>query len=91
MSKLTIPDLSEDLLRMLAARAKANHRSIEEEALCCMRVALETEEEALNSIPPETWAEVERSVCDTIQERGTPLTNADFKRYRDIARGGDRS
>ncbi len=91
MSKLTIPDPGEDLLRKLAARAKANHRSIEDEALCCVRVALETEEEALNSIPTETWAQVERSVCDTIQERGTPFSDADFERYRDIARGRNRS
>lgn len=87
MNTITIPDLDDELHRKLAERAKANHRSIEDEALCCVRVALEADDEALNSIPAETWAEVERSICETIHDRGTPLTDADFKRYREMARG----
>lgn len=91
MNTVTIPDVGEELHRKLAERAKANNRSIEDEALCCVRVALEMDDEVLNSIPTETWTEVERSICDTIHDGGTPLTNADFDRYRKMARGRNRS
>lgn len=91
MTTLTIPAINEDLRRKLAERAKANQRSIEDEALCCLRAAVEFDENALNAIPPGEWANIERSVCETIHDRGTPLTDEDFQRYREIARGGTRS
>jgi plasmid stability protein len=84
---LTISDISEELCRRLAERAEANHRSIEDEALCCLRSAIESDDDALNAISDREWAQIEQSVCDTIHERGTPLTDTDFQRYREIARG----
>jgi plasmid stability protein len=87
---LTIPDLSEELHRKLTERARINQRSIEDEALCCLREAIEQDEEVLNSIPSDSWAKIERSVCETIHDRGTPLTDADFQRYREMARGRNR-
>ena len=90
VNALTIPDVSESLHRKLAERAKANQRSIEQEALCCLQEAIEADEELLNSIPSGEWAQIEQSVCETIHDRGTPLTNADFQRYREMASGRDR-
>jgi plasmid stability protein len=91
MSTLTIPAVSDELRRKLAERAQANHRSVEAEALCCLQEAIETEELLLGAIPGERWNEIERSVCETIHDRGTPLTDDDFQRYRDLARGSNRS
>lgn len=90
MNTLTIPDMSEELHRRLEERARANHRSIEEEALCCLRAVVETDEEVLYGISAEKWNEIERSVCETIHDRGTPLTDSDFERYREMARGRTR-
>ena len=90
MNTLTIPDLNDELHRKLAERARANRRSIEAEAACCLREAIEMDEQTLNAIPPEQWSEIERSVFETIHDRGTPLTDADFQRYREMARGGNR-
>ena len=90
MNALTITDLSEELRRKLGERAQANHRSIEDEALCCLRSCIEQDEEALNAIPSIEWNTLEQSVCETIHERGTPLTDADFQRYREMARGRTR-
>jgi hypothetical protein len=90
MNTLTIADLNDELHHKLLERARVNRRSIEAEALCCLREAIETDEEALNSIPPNEWSEIEKSVCETIHDQGTPLTDSDFQRYRKLARGGDR-
>jgi plasmid stability protein len=90
MSALTIRDMNETLHRKLAERAKLNHRSIEDEALCCLQEAIEADEDLLNSIPSAQWKEIERSVADTIHDRGTPLSDADFQRYREQARGHSR-
>ena len=90
MSTLTIPAVSDELHRKLVERANANHRSIEAEALCCLQESIETDDESLKAIPSESWAEIERSVCDTIHDRGTPLTAADFERYKEMARGRNR-
>lgn len=90
MNALTIPNLNEELHRKLAARARANQRSIEAEAACCLREVIEMDEDALDAIPPERWSEIERSVCETIHDRGTPLTDADFRRFWEMARGDNR-
>lgn len=90
MNTLVIADLNEELHRKLAERARANHRSIEAEAACCLREAIELDEEGLDAIAPERWSEIERSVCETIHDHGTPLTTTDFQRYREQARGGRR-
>jgi plasmid stability protein len=87
MNTLTLTGISDELQRKLTERAAASRRSIEEEALCCLRLTLETEEAILNSIPEDRWKEVEQSLCDSIHDRGTPLTKADLQRYRDLARG----
>ena len=91
MKTITLHQVSDSLLQKLEARAAANQRSLEAEALSCLQVAVETEEEMISSIPPERWAAIEQSVCDTIHDHGTPLTEADFERYRGIARGNARS
>lgn len=90
-SNITLPALGEELHRKLARRAAANHRSVEDEALCCLREAIEMDESLLDAIPQSQWAEVEQSVCETIHDAGTPLTDADFQRYREMARGRNRS
>jgi plasmid stability protein len=87
MKTLTINRIDDELHRKLAERAAANQRSMEEEALCCLRITIAQDEALLNSIPEEQWKEIERSLCDSIHDRGTPLTEADFARYRDLARG----
>ena len=90
MSTLTLSTLDDELHQKLVERAKVNHRSIEDEAICCLQEAIESDEEAINAIPSGAWTEIERSVCETIHDRGTPLTEADFQRYRDKARGNAR-
>ena len=87
MSTLTIPAVSDELHRKLVERAQANHRSVEAEALCCLQEVIEAEDALLAAIPGQRWNEIERSVCETIHDRGTPLTDGDFQRYRDLARG----
>ena len=87
MNTVTIPAVDDALLNKLVERAKANHRSVEAEALCCLQEAIEMDEDSLNGIPAEQWDESERSVCETIHDRGTALTAADFDRYRGVARG----
>jgi plasmid stability protein len=90
MSTLTLSTLDDALHRKLVERAKLNHRSIEDEAICCLQEAIESGEEAINAIPSGAWNEIERSVCETIHDHGTPLTDADFQRYRDKVRGNSR-
>jgi plasmid stability protein len=90
MSTLTLSILDDELHRKLVERAKLNHRSVEAEAVCCLQAALETDEAVLAAIPAESWSEIERSVCETIHDQGTPLTDSDFQRYRDQARGSAR-
>lgn len=90
MSTLTLSKLDDELHRKLVERAKINHRSIEDEAICCLQEAIEADDAAINSIPSEKWSKIEQSVCETIHDRGTPLTDADFQRYRDKARGSAR-
>jgi plasmid stability protein len=90
MNTLTIPAVNDALHAKLAERAHANHRTIEAEALCCLMETIEAEEKALEAIPASTWAEIEQSVCDSIHDRGTPLTDGDFQRYREQARGRNR-
>ena len=87
MNTLTLTGISDELQRKLVERAAANQRSIEEETLCCVRLTIETEEAVLNSIPEDRWKEIEQSLCDSIDDPGTPLTKADMDRYRDLARG----
>lgn len=90
MSTITLSTLDDELHRKLVERAKINHRSVEDEAICCLQEAIAMDEGAINAIPSETWSEIERSVCDTIHDCGTPLTDADFQRYREKARGSAR-
>jgi plasmid stability protein len=90
MNTLTISAMSDELHRRLVERAETNHRSVEDEALCCLLAAVETDDELVNAIPAGQWGEIERSVCETIHDRGTPLTDADFQRYREMARGRTR-
>ncbi len=90
MNTLTLSTLDDQLHRKLVERAKINHRSVEDEAICCLQEAIESDEEAINAIPSGAWTEIERSVCETIQDRGTPLTDADFQRYREKTRGSAR-
>jgi plasmid stability protein len=87
MSTLTLRFESEDLLRRLRSRAAANQRSIEDEAMCCLQATLSEEDELLSSVPDDAWSAIERSVCETLHDRGTPLTDDDFARYRERARG----
>jgi hypothetical protein len=82
--------MSDELHRKLLERAQANHRSVEDEVLCCLQEAIEADEELLKTIPSGEWSEIERSVCETIHDRGTPLTEGDFQRYREMARGRSR-
>jgi len=91
MNTITIPSVSDELHRRLAERAKVNQRSIEEEAVCCLLETIESDEAALNAIPQAAWKEIESSVAETIHDRGTPLTDGDFQRYREMARGRNRS
>ncbi len=90
MSILTLSTLNDGLHQKLVDRAKLNHRSVEDEAICCLQEVIESDDEAINAIPSGAWAEIERSVCETIQDRGTPLTDADFQRYREKTRGSAR-
>ncbi len=90
MSTLTISAVDDELRRKLAERAKANHRTIEAEALCCLQAVVAADDDALAAISAESWKAIEQSVCDSIHEQGTPLTEADFQRYRGLARGDDR-
>ena len=87
MNTVTISTVSDELHRKLTARAAANHRSVEDEALCCLQTTIETDEDLLEAIPAGRWDEIERSVCGTIHDRGTPLTDADFQRYQEMTRG----
>ena len=87
MNTLTVTGISDELQRKLAERAAANRRSIEEEVLCCLQITIEQEEALLTSIPDDQWKKIEQSLCDSIHDRGTPLTKADLERYRDLARG----
>jgi plasmid stability protein len=87
MKTITLHEVSDALLHKLEARAAANHRSLEDEALFCLLAAVESDDETINSVQPGRWAEIEQSVCDTIHDRGTPLTEADIERYRGMARG----
>jgi hypothetical protein len=41
----------------------------------------------LDSISADEWNRIEQSVCDEKNNLGTPLTAADFVRYRSLARG----
>ena len=75
------------LHRKLEERARANHRSIEDEAAYCLRIVIETEDETINAIPQTSWDQIEKSICETIHDKGTPLTDSDFERYRKLARG----
>jgi plasmid stability protein len=90
MNTLTIQNVDAELHRKLAERAKANDRSLEDEALCCLQEVIELDEELLNAISPEQWDDVERTISETIEDQGTPLTASDFQRYREMARGGKR-
>jgi plasmid stability protein len=90
MTTLTIPAVNDALHRKLAERAQANHRTIEAEALCCLVETLEAEASALAAIPANTWAEIEQSVCETMHDQGTLMTDGDFQRYRELARGRNR-
>ena len=90
MSILTLSTLNDGLHQKLVDRAKLNPRSVEDEAICCLQEVIESDDEAINAIPSGAWAEIERSVCETIQDRGTPLTDADFQRYREKTRGSAR-
>ncbi len=90
MNTVTISTMSDALHRRLTERAAANHRTIEDEALCCLQAAIHEDEERLSAIPPGRWAEVERSISETIQDRGTPWTDSDFQRHLEMARGSAR-
>lgn len=90
-ASINLPNVGEELHRKLARRAAANHRTVEAEALCCLREAIEMDETLMDSVPQGEWVEIEQSVCETIHDRGTPLTDADFQRYRELARGRNRS
>jgi plasmid stability protein len=90
MSALTIPQVNDTLRRKLEERARTNHRSVEDEALCCLQEAVDGDEEILNSIPADRWKEIEDSVAETIHDRGTALFDADFQRFRELARGRNR-
>ncbi len=87
---MIIPSVSDELHRKLKERAAANHRTVEDEVVCCLQATLEADEDLQHSIPASRWDEIERSVCETIHDRGTPLTDADFQRYREMARGSTR-
>lgn len=87
MKTITLREVSDSLLRKLEERAAVNQRTVEAEALSCLEVVIETEEELIGSIPGELWNDIEGSVCDSIHDIGMPLTDTDFKRYREIARG----
>jgi hypothetical protein len=51
---------------------------------------IESNDALVSAIPSEQWKHLEQSICDTIEDQGTPLTEADFQRYRELARGGIR-
>lgn len=91
MKTITLHEVSDSLLYKLEKRAAANHRTLEAEALMCLQVVVETEEGLIESIPTQRWADIERSVCETIHDKGTPLSEADFERYRGMIRGGSNS
>jgi plasmid stability protein len=91
MKTITLREVSDSLLHKLEERAAANHRTVEAEALTCLRVVVETDDDLIESIPAGQWAEIEQSVCDTIHDRGTPLTEADLERYKGMARGDSAS
>ena len=87
MNTLVLTGVSDDLQRMLAQRASANRRSVEEEALCCLQITIAQDEAVLGSIPEARWQEVERSLGEAFAETPTEFTEADRNKYRDLARG----
>ncbi len=87
MNTLTVGGISDELHRKLAERASANHRSIEEEALCCLQVSVAQDEATLHSISDERWRKIERSLDEAFQETPSDFTEVDRQRYRDLARG----
>jgi plasmid stability protein len=91
MKTITLHHVGDHLLRKLEARAAANQRSLEDEAIACLQVTVDAEDELIGAISPGRWAEIEESVCEAIHDKGTPLTVADFEHYRGLARGGTRS
>jgi plasmid stability protein len=91
MHTVTIPDISDDLHRQLEERARTNHRTVADEARHCLEAALAEEAALLDAISTSEWGVIEDSVAGTLHDRGTPLTEADFQRYRELARGHTRS
>jgi plasmid stability protein len=87
MKTLTVTGIDDELHRKLAERAAANQRSMEEEALCCLRMTIAQDEAILNSIPEERWKEIEKSLGEALRETPTEFTEADKQKYRDLARG----
>jgi plasmid stability protein len=87
MNTITLRNVSDELLESLKRRAEANHRSVEAEALVCLQITVAQEESILNAIPEKQWKQIEQSLCETIHDRGTPLTKADLDHYRDLVRG----
>jgi plasmid stability protein len=87
MNTLTLTGISDELQQKLAKRAAANQRSVEEEALCCVRMAIETDEAALNSVSDSRWKEIETSLSEALRETPTAFTEKDREKYRELARG----
>ena len=58
MNTLMLTGVSDDLQRLLAQRAAANRRSVEEEALCCLQIAIAQDEAVLSSMPEARWQEL---------------------------------
>ena len=87
MNTLVLTGVSDDLQRMLAERAAANRRSIEEEAVCCLQIAIAEGEALLASVPAARWKEIEKSLDEALSEIPTEFTEEDRNKYRDLARG----
>ena len=87
MNTLTLTGIRDELHHKLVERAAANHRSIEEEAECCLQISLFSDELPEAALPESRWREIEESLIEGVKAPATEFTAENWDRFRDYACG----
>jgi hypothetical protein len=87
MKTITLQDVSESLHRKLQTRAQHHHCTVEQEALRCLEELIQADEVALKEVSDQSWPVIEQSLVAALNDATSEVSEADLRRYRDLAKG----
>jgi len=87
MKTITLRGVSESLHEKLETRARLHHRTVEQEALRCLEELIQADEFALKEVSDQSWPVIEQSLVAALNDASSEFSEADLRRYRDLAKG----